>query len=148
MTLFPDEQELMSSNGHKVVLTSQRIHMNSQSWGHAYQVTLFLEDISSVTLRYKSNVAFIVVAILCFLCSVPALLYFDSDNSSFTASLVTGLVFLTLWWFSRKHLISIHPHGGRPLEFEVDTISGLQLENFLHKLQWAKAQRINKLYRL
>ncbi|WP_118952736.1 hypothetical protein [Taibaiella helva] len=148
MILFPDEQELISSNGHKVVLTSQRIHMNSQSWGYAYQVTLFLEDISSVTLRYKSNVAFIVVAILCFLCSVPALLYFDSDNSSFTASLVTGLVFLTLWWFSRKHLVSIHPHGGRPLEFEVDTISGLQLENFLHKLQWAKAQRINKLYRL
>jgi len=148
MTLFPNEQELISSNGHKVVLTSQRIHMNSQSWGHAYQVTLFLEDISSVRLLYTSKTIFIAIAVLFFLYSLLAALLSDGSSPPLILALIAGLVCLVLWGLSRKHIVSIHPHGGRPLEFEVNAISGLQLENFLHKLQWAKAQRVNKLYHL
>ncbi|WP_118974609.1 hypothetical protein [Taibaiella koreensis] len=148
MTFFPDEQELLSSNGNKVILTNQRIHLSDQSWGLAYHITFFLEDISSVRMFYTSKTIFIVIATLCFLYALVTIFIVDSSNVLLLPALLAGLASLVLWGLSRKHLISIHPHGGRPLELAVNGVADLQVDNFLHKLQWAKAQRINKLFRL
>lgn len=46
MYLLTNEIEILSSNENKVILTNQRIHLEDKEWGHSYNITIFLEDIS------------------------------------------------------------------------------------------------------
>jgi hypothetical protein len=67
MQLLPNEEILVSSNQDKVILTNQRIHLSDSEWGKSYQITIFLEDISSIEMLYKSNPLLLVLAAVCFL---------------------------------------------------------------------------------
>ncbi len=62
MQHLPDEEILVTSNQDTIVLTNQRIHMSDKQWGRTYQITIFLENISSIEVLYKSNPLFIIIA--------------------------------------------------------------------------------------
>src|ERR1035437_6886714 len=64
MTLFANEEQLVTSNGNKVILTSHRIQMTDSDWGSSYSIVIFLEDISSIETRYKSNIIFLILGCL------------------------------------------------------------------------------------
>jgi hypothetical protein len=64
MMLLSNEEELISSNGGKIILTNQCIHQDDREWGNAYSITIFLEDISSIEMRYSSNMIFLILGIL------------------------------------------------------------------------------------
>ena len=150
MTLHPNEHEIVSSNKSKIILTNQRIQMNEKEWGRSHSITIFLENISSMQKLYKTNIFWIILAGLCLLFSVFSFLtrgdlYYDS--SPFTISFVLGLIFLALWWSSRRHIISIHSDGGKPLEFSVKRMPDYFIEDFIDKVQLAKAQRIDELFK-
>ena len=53
--LFLNEEILVTTNQDKIVLTSQRVHLNDKDWGRSYHVALFLESISFIENIYKSN---------------------------------------------------------------------------------------------
>jgi len=59
-----------------------------------------------------------------------------------------GGVFLILWLGSRQHVITITSNGGKPLNFEVEGMGEEQIEDFLFKVQEAKSNRINTLYKM
>ena len=70
------------------------------------------------------------------------------EETPLKVSLVVGAIFLALWWFSRRHIISIHSNGGKPLEFIVGQMSDAQIEHFFDKVQLAKAERMRELFKL
>lgn len=151
MTLHQNEHEILSSNENKIILTNQRIQMNDKEWGRSYSVTIFLEDISSMQILYKSNILWIIIAALCLLYSVISFLTmgdYYSDTDSIKIAFVLGLIFLALQWFSKRHIISIHSDGGKPLEFLVNRMPDAQIEDFIDKVQLAKAERMNELFKL
>lgn len=143
LVLFPNENKILTSNSNNIILTNYRIHMAEKELGRSYGITIFLEDISSVQLLYKSNFGLLILALL----STLVLLYSLSTGKSdmIMGSLLAGLLLLLLWFLSRKHIVSIHPDGGKPLEFEVGQMPGQQIENFVNKLQLAKAERMSEL---
>ena len=149
MKLFPKEHEILSSNENKIILTNHRIQMNDKEWGRSNSITIFLEDISSMQTLYKSNILWLILGALCLLFSVYSFLTLEQyygDTSPIKIAFVLGLIFLALWWFSKRHIISIHSDGGKPLEFLVNRMSDSQIEDFIDKVQLAKAQRINELF--
>ncbi|MDB5198745.1 MAG: hypothetical protein JWO92_708 [Chitinophagaceae bacterium] len=147
MTLLANEEQLVTSNGNKVILTTHRIQMTDSDWGSSYKIVIFLEDISSIETRFKSNIIFLILGCLGILFGF----YFSSqryNGSTLNIGFIGGIILLGLWLFSKKHVISVSSDGGNSLNFEVGQMSKEQIENFTDNVQSAKAKRINQLYKI
>jgi hypothetical protein len=59
---------------------------------------------------------------------------------------ITGGIFLTFWLKSRQRLIKISSKGGSALCFIVERMDDPHIEDFLHKVQEAKSNRLKELY--
>jgi len=142
--LLSNEEEIVSSNGGKVILTNQRICMNDTDWGQSYSITIFLEDISSVEMRYTSKVVFIILGVVAaLLCSY---MYFnDNEGNPAGGCLIATIIFFLLYWFTRKQIVSITSNGGKALNFEAASLPEYEVLNFLAKVQEAKLQRVGAL---
>ena len=144
MKLLQNEENILTSNDNSVVLSNLRIYMHSISLGRAYTISIFLEDISSIELKYTSVILFLGLAVLCIILGTLGAMNNERSNL-FMAGVVFGLIFLALWWFSRKHVISVASNGGSVLNFGVSGMSDASMEDFLYQLSNAKLARVNKL---
>lgn len=149
MRLHENENEILTSNGGKVILTNQRIQMNDKEWGRSHSITIFLEDISSIQVIYKTNPLFLFLSVLCV---VLLPLSFFSSSNFYTDTKPTQILFtaavicLTVWLVSKHRTISIHPDGGRPLEFTVGKMSKEEIEEFVEEVQLAKMKRMHEIF--
>lgn len=138
MLMLTNEEKLVTSNQDKVVLTNQRVFMRESQWGQSYAISIFLEDISSVETKYKSNIFFIVVAVISIVVGVVL-------GAKQRVGLIVGGIFLLLWWFSRKHIISISSDGGSTMNFLVEGMRDEKIEGFIQSVSEAKLKRVNEL---
>lgn len=143
MNLFPGEEYLVRSNNERLVLTTHRIELSSKDWGASYRNTLFLEDISSIEVRYTSlSLALIIGVILIvggFMWAAQA------DVQLFNAATIGGGFAVLIYILSRRHVVSICPNGGHALNFEVGSMSSEEINDFVDKVQLAKAARRNAI---
>ncbi|HWK02626.1 MAG TPA: hypothetical protein VNS58_03300 [Puia sp.] len=144
MNLLSDEHLLVSSNDDKIILTDQRIHMTDKIWGKTYQITIFLEDISSIEHLYRNNVFYIVLAMLSFFLSIISI-GSGANTATIYAGFIVGGIFLTLWLSSRQRLIKISSKGGGALCFIIEGMNEAYIDDFLHKVQEAKSNRLKDL---
>ncbi len=147
MYLLPNEEELVSSNGDKIILTDQRIVMNYKVWGKTNHIAIFLEDISSVENIYRNNLYYLGLALCCLFLAMLTSSNFQNPTWLYFF-LTFGTIFFLLWISSRRHLIVISSKGGNALKFEVDGMADQEVAEFVYKVQVAKQQRIKYLYRL
>jgi hypothetical protein len=147
MKLLPNEEKLIISNADKIILTNHRIQMNDSVWGQSYTISIFLEDISSIEIKYKSNLIFIIFGVLSILAGV-FLAGEHNGGQEIILGLVGGGVFLAFWWFSRKHIISISSDGGSVMKFIVSSMSDDKIADFIYNVSLAKQTRLNQLYRI
>jgi hypothetical protein len=146
MHLLPNKESLVTSNQDKIILTNQRIHLTDKQWGRSHQITLFLENISSIENVYKSNPVYILVAVLGLLVGMAA--YGREYETGMTfVSFTAAVIFLLLWLNSRKHMVTICSNGGAKLNFLVEGMGEGQVQDFIDKLETAKASRMNQLFR-
>ena len=148
MKLLTNEQTITSSNRNYVVLTNLRIHNESKEWGHSYSNTLFLEDISSIEIKYNSSILLLILGALSLLAWGYQLMNGGSQTEIGMSILFIAVVSLLIYWFSRKHVIAITPNGGKPIMLLIARIGSEQILDFVDKLQDAKANRIKELYKL
>jgi len=145
MHFLSDEDLIVSSNENKVILTNLRIHLSDREWGRSYSNTLFLEDISSIEVRYRSNIIFLGLGILGLLAWLGVATNESVSTQQSMLYLGVALVLLVLYWLSRKHVISISPNGGKSINFEVSNMDSLQIEDFVGKVQEAKLSRLKEI---
>ena len=148
MILLPGEEKLVASNGGKIILTNQRIEMNDTVWGRPNTVVIFLEEISSVEVRYTNSLALLVLAITGFVVSIYLSINKSDETNLFRTTLIAGVIFILFWWLSGQYIISITSNGGRSLKFGVDRMTNSAIEDFIYKVQAAKALRIKQLQKL
>lgn len=147
MILLPGEEKLVTSNGEKIILTNHRIYMADSDWYSSFSIVIFLEDISSIQTKYVGNIVFLILGCL----ALSSGIYGSFQNyphGSFNFGYIGGAILFLLWWLSRRNLISISSHAGSSLNFQVEQLSKEQIENFIFKIQSAKAKRINRLYKI
>lgn len=142
MNLLSGERLLVSSNDDKIILTDQRIHMRDKT----YQITIFLEDISSIEHLYRNNIYYLLLAMLSFLLSIISI-GSSAGIPAIYGGFILGGIFLTLWLGSRQRLIKIASKGGGALCFVADNMDEMHIEDFLHKVQEAKSNRLKDLYK-
>jgi len=143
MYLLSNETVLVRSNDDKIILTNLRLHMTNRKYGRNYQVTLFLEDISSIHNVYKSSSHYLFLAILSFFWGIA-----NSTNREnilgIYGGFILGGIFLSLWLSTRGHQVTFCSKGGS-LTFFVDQMSDAQIEDFIHKVEEARLQRLKQL---
>lgn len=139
MNLFPEEEYLVRSNNERLVLTTHRIQLTSKDWGASYRNILFLEDISSIEIRYTSLVIALFIGI--FLIVGGLMWTGQSSISPLNGVTICGAFAILVYWLSRRHVVSISPNGGRSLNFEIGSMSEEEVNDFLDKVQLAKAAR-------
>jgi hypothetical protein len=144
MQLFPNEEYLVRSNNDLLVLTTHRIQSKSKDWGSSYENTLFLEDISSIEIRYSSLFLALVIGIFLI---VGGLIWSNNEGiSPFNYSTIAGAFAILVYFVSRRHVISITPDGGNPINLDIGHMGSEEIHDFIDKVQLAKAARVNNLY--
>ncbi len=143
MKLLQNEEILVSTNEDIVLLTNHRITMKDEVWGKSFKISIFLEDISSVETHYKSNIIFLIIGVIL---AIGGLLM-SAEGDMGVAGLIVGGIFIALWWFSRKHLVTISSDGGKALNFAVEQMTDDKIEEFVTKIQEAKLERVNRLFK-
>lgn len=144
MKLLPNEERLVSSNGDKIILTDHRIQMTDRAWGHSFTISMFLENISSIEIKYRSNTLLLVLGIVITLGGVYMGGQFHGSQP-LAVGIALGGSFLLGWWFSRKHVISISSNGGSPLNFEVQGMSEEEINHFVYRVSLAKRERVQRI---
>lgn len=144
MKLFPTEEVIVTSNENKIILTNHRMQMTDSRLGQSFTISIFLEDISSMETKYKSHIILIGLAVL----SVLGGLYLSGKNGgsdALTGGVVLGAIFFAIWWFTRKHIISIASDGGSAMNFEVEGMGQEKVNEFIDNVSLAKLTRVNQL---
>jgi hypothetical protein len=147
MQLLTNEERLVSSNQDKVLLTTQRISLSDKEWGRSYQITIFLENISSIENLYRSNPLFAVLSGFSFVVGIVILGQGrDSDGTVVFACFAIAVVLLIIWLNSKRQVVTIASMGGAKLDFRVTGMSADQIEGFIDKVLAAQATRIKNLH--
>lgn len=141
MKKLENEKVILTSNNDKIILTDQRIHMKVKDWGIDYSIGIFLEDISSIEVKYKSSLILLLAGIISIAGSE---LYGLSENQSniMVLGLILGLILLVFWRFSRQHIVSISSNGGAKLNFSIQGFDAEKVDDFVWKVSKAKAERV------
>lgn len=142
--LLPNE-EILFLFGENVILTDQQVKMSYSSWGQSYKIAIFHENISSIEAKFKSYVIYIFLAALGLLyCVFRRIQGFEIDEQMF-APVGISIFFFLVWWFTRKHIVSIASDGGARLNVEAHGMHEDQIDNFIYSVSEAKQKRIGDL---
>lgn len=146
LTPLSNEMGILNLRGNhiEINLTTHRVCLKEDEWFRSYSIDIFLEDISSIESVFRSKLIFLLLGILGILGFVYELSN-DASNEAW-AILVLALIFLIIWFLSRQHLVCICSDGGHPLKVIIYKRFGIAAEDFIDKLQLAKAERVANLY--
>lgn len=145
MTLLPKEEKIITANNDKIILSNLRIYMSYKTWGNAYSISVFLEDISSIEVKYKSNIIFVILGLISL--AVGALMT-ERESQAIIIGAATSIVCFLLYRFTRKHVISISSNGGGIANILAEGMKDDKIEEFVHTVSSAKLDRVNNLYKV
>jgi hypothetical protein len=148
---FEGEQIVSSSDNGYVTLTTHRISMESKEFGRSYYIAIFLEDISSIQMHYRSFMTALWIGIFAFTGSIYTFFMNTGnyDDQMFAKVLLfAAIISVAIWLFSKRRIVSIYPNGGKPMEFLANQMSHESIQSFLAQVQLTKAQRIYDLYKV
>ncbi len=120
MKLLPNEEQLFISKNKKMILTNHRVQMVESEWGQSSSITIFLEDISSIEKKFKSDIWLLILAPLIILSGFFLGSFYVSEIATL-AGIALGFLCLGIWWATRKRLISISSKS--PAEMSYSTLS-------------------------
>lgn len=146
MKLLPNEENLFTSTAGNLILTSHRIQMTDRAWGQSFTISIFLEDISSIEIKYKSHIFLLILGAIFFIGSLLSV--GEAGSGIMAVGLIQSLIFLAIWWFTRKNVISISSDGGASLNFKVQGVDDEDINDFVYKVSLAKQIRVNQLCKL
>jgi hypothetical protein len=103
-------------------------------------------NISSIENVYKSNLVLLLIGALGMVEGITTINREDQAGLAFRGFTV-AVIFLLLWLNSCKHIVTISSNGGGKLNFLVERMSEAEVQDFVDKVQAAKANRIKQLLR-
>jgi hypothetical protein len=146
MKLLPGENKLITSDNDRMILTNYRITKRDEIWGKSYKISIFLEDISSIEVHFKSHIVLLIIGVLMLLAGLG--MSIEAGPIVSVGSIVVGGIFIAIWWFSRKHIVSISSDGGSTLNILAKGMSDSKIDDFITSVQEAKLKRMSQLYKL
>lgn len=147
MKLLPKEEKILMSNEDKLILTDHRIYMIDSILGQSFLISMFLENISSLEVKYRSRVLYLLLSLIGIIAGL--IVWIMQEGIELALGLIAfGILFLILWWFSRTHIIVISSDGGSPMIFKLEGMKNELINDFIYEVSLAKQNRIKYLYKI
>jgi hypothetical protein len=147
MKLLQNEEQLFTSKNKKMIVTNYRIQMVESEWGKSSSITIFLENISSIETKFKSDIWLLILAPFIML-SGFLLSGFHFGELATLAGIILGSLAIALWWATRKRHISISSDGGSKLDFLAQGMGTDKINEIVQAILIAKQTRTDQLYKI
>ena len=143
MNLLPNEIDIDITNNSGIGLTNYRIYkIDKDLWGNSQMISIFLEDISSIEVKYKNYIILLILAVIVVLYG-----FFESHGDLLYSLGLAGLLVL-IWFVTRKHVISIASNGGAVRDNLIAGIGKDSISKFIDQVSLAKFNRVNDLHKI
>ncbi|MBI3134034.1 MAG: hypothetical protein HYZ14_05095 [Bacteroidetes bacterium] len=140
--LVENEELITQSDDQLICLTTKRIRYTSKSWGKSYLVSIHLEKISSIEVRYKSWVIILLIGILLGAASLFVSMQFYSGEDIMVAGLGLSFLCILTYFMTRKHVVTISSDGGASINFYTRGMKDEKLLEFINKVEQAKCRLV------
>lgn len=130
-----------------MILTNYRVQKVEREWGQSFSITIFLENISSIETKFKSDFWLLILAPFLVLGGFYAGGFVVADIATI-AGFILGLLAIAFWWATRKRQLLISSNGGSPLNCELQVMSIDKINDLVQAVSLAKHTRVNKLYKV
>ncbi|MBS1638168.1 MAG: hypothetical protein JST26_19805 [Bacteroidetes bacterium] len=141
--LFDNEDLLVQSDDKTITLTTHRIRYSEAKGGIENLISIHLEKISSIEMKYTSKPFLIYFGILALV--IGTLLGKASNQVDvIIISLIIGSILIISYFLSRKHTVVISSDGGSKIIFETKGMKSEAHIDFINKIEKAKHKLTNK----
>jgi hypothetical protein len=127
--------------------------MSNNQMGQQYSISIFLENISSIEIKYKSNIILMALGIISSVFGG-----FSAVGGSFVNEynviqmgillIILGILLLIFWGLSRTHIIAVASNGGSTINISIKNMNNEVIDNFIYETSFAQLNRLNKLNNL
>lgn len=141
--LFQGEEIISESENKVISLTTHRIRLNDSSIGSSHLVSIMLDKVSSIEVRYKSWWILLILSILLIIGGLWMGML--NNGEAMMVGIVVGLLLGLFYVFSRKHVIVISSDGGTSLNFHTKGMKREKIMEFINKIERAKSEYSKKV---
>jgi uncharacterized membrane protein YjjP (DUF1212 family) len=139
--LLKNEQIITQSDQNIITLTNQRIRYTAKALGRAHIVSMMLNKVGSIELKYKNNLLLLLLAFFGALITVYG--YSIDDTNFLLAGLIGTTIFTYIYFKNRKHVISISSESGKEILFHTKGMKHEDILKFINQTEEA-IQNLNK----
>lgn len=141
--LLDGETILTQSDKNIVTLTNKRIRYHDKAFGRAHINGIMLENIGSIEAHFTSSVLLLILGIVAILAGlfIATVSNNDNDASMGLLAIFVGVVFVILYFFSRKYFLTIYSNGQGKINFEAKGMKKEAILDFINKVEKAIDQR-------
>jgi hypothetical protein len=138
----PIEGELIisESNDNQILLTNKRIR---QLVNGEYLTSIMLDKVSVIS-AYRFHFLMLLIAGLVLLAMGGLSIATERDQELGVALIFVGLVLAILYWFTRKHVITITSDSGVKLMFRTRGMNQETIFKFINQIEDAKLKYTSK----
>ena len=134
--------EIILYESKLLVISNQRIDYHVQSMGNQHHTGINLEDISSLEVKAKGYLVFLILSILCFIWGAT-MLNQNSDANGGQVGIGMALGLLLLWYFIKEKVLAVQPHGGKALFLTLNGFNKDEVTKLFDIIMDAKNSRFN-----
>jgi hypothetical protein len=135
--LLVEGEEIITESSNKLVtLTNYRIRYHNSSWGQAHLISIMLDKVSSVEVRYKSWWLLLVPSLILLVGGMLAGV--QGIEEAMVIGIGSGLLLALIYVFSRRHVITISSDAGTSINFQTKGMNKDKVLEFVNKVERAR----------
>jgi hypothetical protein len=148
MKTLANEEIITRSDNDIITLTNKRVFMVQKESGKLYQISVFLDKISVIEQKYISYPLLLVLSVLFLLLGILGTVINNDGNNNaapLAGGIFLGLIFLLIWYLTKRRVISITSDAGLSLNFDCTKMKEEIADDFIQKINTAIENRIINL---
>lgn len=136
--LIDNESVITQLNDNLVTLTNFRIRYNDSAWGETHVVSIMLEKISAIEVRYDSFPSLLILGFLMIFTSIGFMAAEVIPQNLMLFLIILGLIPCIIFFLTRKYAIVISSDGGAKISFRAKGMKKELVLKFINQVEGAK----------
>jgi hypothetical protein len=133
--LLNGEQIITQSDENTITLTNLRIRYLDKQFGKAHIISIMLQKISSIEVRYRSNILLLILAVIGF---ITALFGLANNKSELVfIGLIAGGILVASYFGTRKYALSVTSDGSTKIQFHTKGMKQESVLKFMNQVEQA-----------
>lgn len=131
MKLMTDEKILLESNDNELVLTTHRVRLTSESFGHARIISIMLDELASCAITRISHPIFLVLAGICFVGGALIAVNGRGNEGALIGGIVLAVILVVIYLLNRQQVLALASAGAtiqvNTQGMKLDDVKGLSI---------------------